>query len=40
MGKTVSIDGLAEAVMEELVEYNKLAGETMKKAVTMLSDEF
>ena len=34
MGKTVSIDGLADAVMEELVEYSKLAGETMKKAVT------
>ena len=34
MGKTVSIDGLADAVMEELSEYNKLAGETMKKAVT------
>ena len=34
MGKTVSIDGLADAVMEELTEYNKLAGETMKKAVT------
>ena len=34
MGKTVSIDGLADAVMEELTEYNKLAEETMKKAVT------
>ena len=34
MGKTVSIDGLADAVMEELTEYSKLAGETMKKAVT------
>ena len=34
MGKTVSIDGLADAVMEELSEYNKLASETMKKAVT------
>ena len=34
MGKTVSIDGLSDAVMEELTEYNKLAGETMKKAVT------
>ena len=34
MGKTVSIDGLADAVMEELSEYNKLAEETMKKAVT------
>ena len=33
MGKTVSIDGLADAVMEELTEYNKLAEETMKKAV-------
>ena len=34
MGKTVSIDGLADAVMEELTEYNNLAQETMKKAVT------
>ena len=34
MGKTVSIDGLADAVMEELTEYNKLAEETMKEAVT------
>lgn len=34
MGKTVSIDSLADAVMEELNEYNKLAEETMKKAVT------
>ena len=34
MGKTVSIDSLADAVMEELTEYNKLAEETMKKAVT------
>ena len=34
MGKTVSIDGLADAVMEELTEYNALAQETMKKAVT------
>lgn len=34
MGKTVSIDGLADAVMEELAEYNKLVEETMKKAVT------
>ena len=34
MGKTVSIDGLADAVMEELTEYNTLAQETMKKAVT------
>ena len=33
MGKIVSIDGLADAVMEELTEYNKLAEETMKKAV-------
>ena len=32
-GKKVSIDGLADAVMEELEEYNKLASETMKKAV-------
>ena len=34
MGKKVSIDSLADAVMEELAEYNKLAEETMKKAVT------
>lgn len=34
MGKTVSIDGLADAVMEELNAYNELAEETMKKAVT------
>ena len=33
MGKKVSINGLADAVMEELTEYNKLAEETMKKAV-------
>ena len=34
MGKKVSISGLADAVMEELTEYNRLAEETMKKAVT------
>ena len=34
MGKKVSINGLADAVMEELTEYNKLAEDTMKKAVT------
>ena len=34
MGKKVSINDLADAVMEELTEYNKLAEETMKKAVT------
>ena len=34
MGKTVSIDGLADAVMEELTEYSKLAVDTMNKAVT------
>ena len=34
MGKTVSIDGFADAVMEELSAYNELAEETMKKAVT------
>ena len=33
MGKTVSTDGLADAVMEELTEYSKLADETMRKAV-------
>lgn len=34
MGKKVSINGLADAVMEELTEYNRLAEETMKAAVT------
>ena len=34
MGRKVSINDLADAVMEELTEYNKLAEETMKKAVT------
>ena len=34
MGKKVSVNGLADAVMEELTEYNRLAEETMKKAVT------
>lgn len=37
MGRSVSIDGLADAVMEELTEYNRLAEETMKKAVTKAS---
>ena len=37
MGKKVSIDSLADAVMEELTEYNKLAEETMKKSVTKAS---
>ena len=32
-GRKVSIDGLADAVMEELEEYNKLAADTMKTAV-------
>ena len=32
-GKKVSIDGLADAVLEELEEYNELATETMKAAV-------
>ena len=32
-GKKVSIDGLADAVMQEMEEYNKLAADTMKKAV-------
>ena len=31
--KKVSVDGLADAVMEELEEYNRLTAETMKKAV-------
>ena len=34
MGKKVSINGLADAVVEELTGYNRLAEETMKKAVT------
>ena len=33
MGKTVAVDGLADAVMEELEEYSRLSTETMKKAV-------
>ena len=33
-GKNVSVEGLADAVMEELTEYNRLAEETMKTAVT------
>ena len=33
MGKKVSIDSLADAVLDELTEYNKLAEETMKKSV-------
>ena len=33
-GKKVNVEGLADAVMEELTEYNRLAEETMKKAVT------
>ena len=33
-GKKISADGLADAVMEEMIEYNRLAQETMKKAVT------
>ena len=32
-GKNVSVDGLADAVMQELEEYNKLSAETVKKAV-------
>lgn len=32
-GKKISIDGLAEAVMQEMEEYNTLAADTMKKAV-------
>ena len=32
-GKNVSIDGLADAVIQELEEYNKLSAETVKKAV-------
>ncbi len=33
MGRTVAIDGLADAVAQELEEYSKLTTETMKKAV-------
>ena len=32
-GRRVSVDQLAEAVMEGLTEYNKLATDTVKKAV-------
>lgn len=32
-GVKVSIDGLSDAVMKELEEYNKLSAETVKKAV-------
>ena len=32
-GKNVSIDRLADAVIQELEEYNKLSAETVKKAV-------
>ncbi len=32
-GRKVSIDGLADAVMEELDDYSELATETMKAAV-------
>ena len=32
-GKKVSIDGLADAVMQEMEEYNRLSTETVKKAV-------
>ena len=34
MGKKVSIDQLAEAVNEQLHEYNKLSAEVVKTAVT------
>ncbi|WP_027868862.1 HK97 gp10 family phage protein [Eubacterium sp. AB3007] len=34
MGKKVSIDGLADAVMEELTEYADLVDSDMRKAVT------
>ena len=34
MGKKVSIDQLAEAVNEQLQEYNKLSAEVVKTAVT------
>jgi len=34
MGKKVSIDQLAEAVNEQLQEYNKLSAEVVKMAVT------
>ena len=36
-GKKVSIDGLADAVMQEMEEYNSLAADTMKKAVDRAS---
>jgi hypothetical protein len=34
MGKKVSIDQLADAVNEQLQEYNKLSAEVVKTAVT------
>ena len=33
MSQRVSIDGLADAVMQQLEEYNELAADEMKKAV-------
>ena len=37
-GRRVSIDGLADAVMEQMEEYNKLATETVKTAVKRAGD--
>lgn len=33
MSKKVTVDGLADAINEQLEEYSKLSAETMKKAV-------
>ena len=38
MGKKVSIDQLAEAVNEQLQEYNKLSTEVVKTAVTKVGN--
>ena len=37
--RKVQIDGLADAVMEGLMEYNDLAADTVKKAGTTIRDE-
>ena len=37
--RKVQIDGLADAVMEGLMEYNDLAADTVKKAGTTVRDE-
>ena len=37
MGRSVPVDGLADAIVEGLEEYADLATDTMKKAVRHLS---